>query len=284
MRTALPFFAALVLLLALPACGLTVFGSVDPNADDAGVASRSSVSDAGQTSTDAPLSTGSAPDLMPSPDASAPDSNSPKPGYVPSSGAPSFSDTFARPNASDPGNAWLDKTPGGLAITSEHVASTAAGPSVFALRPVSEKELDVEVSGTFTLTSGLDEASLVARASDDSEAAGTFHGYRFRVQSTQAEILFESITPASSMAAPWVTTDILQALVVGHPYRAFLRVTGTSPVHLEGGIFEVGGATSLVWFQGDDSGPYRAIDPGRVGFAASESGTTWDDFERRDLP
>lgn len=204
--------------------------------------------------------------------------------YTQTSGVASWSDTFTRADQTDPGNSWFVSTSGDFNIQSNRIASVSASGTTIAIRPQDEKQLDVEVSIDFALADEEEEVYVLARVLDTSES-NPLSGYRLRVASTIVEVgLQKQLSAVSNTYAPFDTIDLTDALLVGHAYRAFFRVSGSNDVLLEAAIFEIGSMVPLYSLRGLDQTSYRILASGRVGFAAHRIGTMIDNFERRDLP
>lgn len=271
-------FALLTLLAAsASACGAFVTGDWSPETDAGAPLGASSVLAPSDAST--PSDTAS-----PS-DATSPRSDTgvdPVPPYIfyPSALAPSFADTFARPDG-PPGPDWTVKKSGMWSLTSG-AAKQGVAASVFdglLLHTVALS--DVQVSATFTSPPN-DFASfgaVLARVQPSSLTPGRLTAYALRINAGFAVLaLYSSPDPSSGIAAPLASAPLSPQLLVSHPYRLVLRVTGgTFPV-IEGGVYDVVTDALLVSLHTSDLTAYRIVSSGGVGVSSEAPSAVWDDF------
>ncbi len=268
--------AAFAALLPLAACS-AILGIDDPQIEGAilpGVDSGSP--DRTPTGDGAPVSETSTPDA-PTKDGPTPDAG------------PIFIDDFNRIDGA-PGNGWIEKEPGDWVTSGGRLVTTKPAPFYLdqgLYRPFSEAVLDVEVSVAFKL-SALPPGFVQLHARVPASAittAGQSDGYSIYVPNSTTEArLFRSRTAVST---DLMTLGLSEALNTTDSYRLRLRVTGTSPVALEGwveratnpGFVVIGHATA------SDSDPTKRFDqPGTVNLALdTNANASYDDFTRTPL-
>ena len=220
---------------------------------------------------------------------SAPSDTSVADSAVDDAGRAAFLDSFSR--ADGPiGNGWIEKDPGTLAIAGQRVSVRfAAGyHDAIVYRPATEDIADVEVSQVVDVTtfSGT-YAQVHARVQSQTVAQrGVLDSYALYVSAAPDEVLI-SRTRGTDGALTLANVALSTPLAAGQRFRLRLRVTGSSPVKLEGFVERVlaGGAVTVIGQQTFiDSDTMRLDGAGSVGFSA-DTGTSYfyDDFTRTPL-
>lgn len=205
------------------------------------------------------------------------------------SGAPTFLDSFTR----DDGpirNGWIEKGAGTFAIVGQRasVRSAAGYRDAVVYRPASEDLADVEVSVVVDATtfSGT-YAQLHARVQRATvEQAGILDSYVLFVSAAPDEVILAR-TRGTTGPTTFADLALSAPLVAGERFRLRLRVTGASPVKVEGFVERVlagGGGVVLGQATFLDADPMRLDAPGSVGFSADTgTGYFYDDFTRTAL-
>jgi hypothetical protein len=197
-----------------------------------------------------------------------------------------FFDDFNRPPSTILGNGWLDKTAGTFSLDGQQVVKTApnAYPIVVAHRPPSEDLLNVEVSADITIScaSGCFPGLVTRIVSNVVDTADHFLAYDFFVGGSNDTSRLGNPHLAPGDFSGLQDTPIDPPLVVGQVYRFTFRVTGTSPVTLEGTIVKDGVTYAHNLYV--DTRPEAIAVAGSVGITGnSETGSTYDNFRRHPL-
>ena len=197
-------------------------------------------------------------------------------------GLPTFFDDFARPDGTL-GNGWMLKTSNKYTLNGGAVKQTGTG--IFAdlvnRRPSSEDNLNSETSLTVVVGHDNGDPSVFSRIQPGSDANNFYQSYAFYPGGLGNVYLEREDIDHSTLLASVATSP---AMVVGTAYRITLKVTGTSPVHLEGTLDTTTG-TRLASIVFDDNDTKRIQTPGSVGFGSGDAkDARFDDFKRVDLP
>lgn len=203
----------------------------------------------------------------------------------PSPGDPFFDD-FDRPDSSELGNGWVERTPGTWELEGNRVVFAGeAAPyqdSAF-YRPFDEAVLDLETSVEFTyvLEPNFSTPQLHARIQEEAQV-GTESTNAYLVYMPQPDDLVVSRVEVSTFA-------LTNSAVIDPPIeldercRLTLRVTGTGPVEIVGTL-ERFDAETKDWVEAQvvtlsDSDETRIVDPGSFGASGHQSVTfVYDNF------
>lgn len=200
-----------------------------------------------------------------------------------------FVDAFARADAADLGNDWIEKTPSTWSIASERV--TRADSSVgyrdnLVYRPASEDVRDVEISitGRFT-TATTGSPQIFVRAQPGTVAsAGEYDGYLLYVAGSSGGATVNLGRQRGSVFVVTLASTTLDTpLDTNTDFRLSLRAVGANPVMLRAQIDRrVAGAWTMVGeIVTTDADALRLDSPGSVGFSGDSNGTiAYDDFTR----
>lgn len=197
-------------------------------------------------------------------------------------GLPTFFDDFARPDGTI-GNGWMLKTASKYTLSSGSVKQTGTG--IFAdlvnRRPTSEDNLNSETSVTVVVAHDDGDPSVFSRIQPGSDANDFYQSYAFYPGGLDAVYLEREDIDHSTLLA---SVAMSPNMVVGTAYRITLKVTGTSPVHLEGTL-ETTTGTRLASIVFDDNDAKRIQGAGSTGFGSGAAkDCRFDDFKRVNLP
>lgn len=252
--------------------------STGQNIDPATGAPESSLT-AGSTSNDGGNTTGAAHGGAPN-EVADPDAASGADAAVVVDAAPaptSFLDAFERADSPNIGNDWTEKTDR-FALTGGAVVQTGTGDyrDNIVLRPSSEDALDVELSMDVVHSAPNGDPCLFARIQPGTNGSGKVTSYTFYYYADAVFIDRDEGTVANSLAKVVISPK----LALGTAVHMWFRVTGTSPVVLEGTLTTPEGASIAVISTQDSSS--QAIDTaGGVGFGSGDAiGARYDNFGR----
>ena len=148
--------------------------------------------------------------------------------------AGSFTDDFARPNSSDPGNGWIEKSPAAFSITDGVLVKnfSAAYRDNPMYRPVAESMLDSTVSTEFVLNDPVPGyPQIFSRLQPATSAvSNTLDAYMLYLNNGNLAILGRQTGPNFVEPLDYIT--LTEGLAVGTTYRLRLETSGTSPVAL----------------------------------------------------
>lgn len=200
-----------------------------------------------------------------------------------------FVDAFARADAADLGNSWIEKTPTTWSIAGERVTradSTVSYRDNLVYRPSSEDVRDVEISiiGRFT-TATTGSPQIFVRAQPGTIASpGEYDGYLLYVAGSSGGATVNLGRQRGSVfVVTLASTTLDDPLDTASDFRLSLRAIGAAPVMLRAQIDKrVAGAWTMVGeIVTTDADALRLDGPGSVGFSGDSNGTvTYDDFSR----
>ncbi len=201
-------------------------------------------------------------------------------GFDASTEAPSFSDSFDRPDGPLVGNGWIEKRDR-FSIAGNAVVQTSNGnyANLIVTRP--ESVLDAQASIDVSYGDDIDnDPSLHLRMQPASDSTGelvsyTFYAYR--------DYMYLDREDPGDNGAELASTAISPTLEIGKTYRMVFRVTGVDPVKVEATVLKPDGTPAATITANDASGK-RITAAGRAGFGAGRGvGVRWDNFTRIDL-
>lgn len=200
-----------------------------------------------------------------------------------------FVDAFARADAADLGNSWIEKTPTTWSIGSGRVTradSTVSYRDNLVYRPASEDVRDVEISitGRFT-TATTGSPQIFVRAQPATVASpGEYDGYLLYVAGSSGGATVNLGRQRGSVFVVTLGSTTLDTpLDTVTDFRLSLRALGANPVMLRAQIDRlVAGTWTMVGeIVTSDADALRLDGPGSVGFSGDSNGTvTYDDFTR----
>lgn len=193
-------------------------------------------------------------------------------------GGPVFFDAFERADSPTIGNGWTEKTDR-FAIAAGAVKQSGLGSykNLIVRRPASEDALDVEISVDVTHDKIDGDPCLYARMQPGSNTAGSLVSYTFYVY---FDFAFLDRDDGDTAFAELASQAISPPLPTGSKYSLTLRVTGTSPVKVEGIVKNASGVVVASLSAMDGSAKRIAV-PGGVGFGSGDAdGALFDNFRR----
>lgn len=202
-----------------------------------------------------------------------------------------FVDNFARADAADIGNGWIEKAPTAFSIAGGEAAKVSAGGNDYrnniVYRPAAENQLDVEASiEARFLTSDIGYPNVAVRVQSSTVAsANMLDAYLLYLNNSGTQALLAR-QRGGAYDTQLATFGVSPAINTTDRYRLRLRAVGTNPVVLNAFVERLVGSSWVTSGQAtfNDVANDRIATAGSVGFGGYiETSYRFDNFTRTNL-